>query len=207
TVRDRRRQKRIRAKLAEVGNREPEFADYMKNRRDWLYQHLPEASAEFIYDLHSKRKQKAMAQRVGIPVATEYVSASPLTAVLDELATGSFAEAVLKPIHGRGGAGVFCLVREGDAFRELKSGKMHDIKRLKRIAEDSYQYMRRADEWILEELLLYPGDPTEPARDVKFYCFGGRTELVLQKGMVLDGRGRRVVKRRFFDRDGSPVDP
>lgn len=207
TVRDRRRRARIRARLAEVGEREPEFADLMKKRKEWLFAHLPHESAEFIYDLHSKEKQKVMAERVGLSVAEEYLSGMSLDEALAHLASGAYDSVVLKPNHGRSGAGVFCLVREGSAFRELKTGKVHDVKQLRRLAEDSYGRMKRSDDWILEELLLLPTDPNEPAQDVKFYCFGDKAELVLQKGVLADARGRRAVWRRYYDREGTPVDP
>lgn len=207
TVRDRRRRARIRARLDEVGQREPEFADLMKMRKDWLFTHLPRESAEFIYDLHSKDKQKVMAERVGLSVAEEYLSGLSLDEALAHLASGTYDSVVLKPNHGRSGAGVFCLVREGSAFRELKSGKVHDVRQLRRLAEDSYGRMKRSDDWILEELLVSPTDPNETADDVKFYCFGDRAEMVLQKGVLTDERGRRRVWLRFYDRDGTPVDP
>src|SRR5690606_17067415 len=111
---------------------------------------------------------------------------------------------VLKPNNGKSAAGVFCLVREGAGYRELKSGKLRTSARLVELAAESYGQLGRPDDWLVEELLLSPHEASQPADDVKFFCFRDRVEMIFQKGEVTDGK-RRKQAVRFYGRDGVPV--
>lgn len=198
------RQRRLKQARAALNQAEPEFAALLEARGEWLFQNLPPASAEYIYDLHPKDKQKALAKRLGLSVAEEYVTNVPLEEALAFIGSSPLDGFVLKPNRGRSSAGVFCLVRSGSGYRELKSGKVRSIQRLKELAVESYGQLGRADEWLVEELLLAPHGPSQPANDYKFFCFHDRVELILQKGEVVDGHKSRQAMR-FYDRAGVPV--
>ena len=204
-VRTRWRLSWARGARAKSGSRPAAFAALVAARREWLFQHLPEQSAHFIYDLHGKDKQKRMASRLGLSVAAEYLEDATLDDALAFIETLPHDHFVLKPNSGRSGSGVFCLRREAGAYRDLKSGKLRTAAQLKQLAGESYGKLGRADSWLVEELLLAPGSSAQATGDFKFFCFGGRAELILQKG-VTRGRGKRRHVIRFYDRDGVPVD-
>lgn len=183
----------------------PEFADLLEARGDWLYRNLPEQAAEYIYDLHAKDKQKRLAKRLGLSVAEEYLTHVPLARALAFIESTHVDHLVLKPNNGKSAAGVFCLIREGSAYRELKSGKLRTALRLRELADETYGKLGRADDWLVEELLVNPVDEAQPALDYKFFCFHGRVEMIFQKGEVVLGK-RRKAAVRFYDREGVPVD-
>lgn len=203
--RSRRRQARLRAERGAGRTGEPEIGDLLERRGEWLFRHLPRESAEYIYDLHSKGKQRALARTAGMPVAEVYVDGVTLRDALAALDALPHERFVLKPNHGRNSVAVFCLAREGSGYRDLTSGSVHTTAQLGRRALRAYEPLRRADEWLVEELLLAPTDPTRTATDFKFYCFGDRAELVRQRVSVGFGKERRVLMRHY-DRDGVPVD-
>lgn len=184
---------------------EPRFADLIDARGEWLYAKLPRPAADYLYHLHGKDKQKALARHVGVSVAQEYVSGVPLADALAFIESSPLELFVLKPNNGRSGSGVFCLVREPGGFRELKSGKVHRLGRIRELALESYGALKRADEWLVEELLLPSDGGVRHIEDYKFYCFAGRVELILQKGDIGAGRNMRHVIR-FYGRDGQAVD-
>ena len=202
-VKDWRHQRLLEAR-ANRSSAEPEFADLLEARGDWLFTNLPPEAAAYIYDLHAKDSQKRLATRLGLSVAEEYVTHVPLAEALAFMETTYLDHFVLKPNNGKSAAGVFCLVREGAKYRELKSGKLRTPARLVELAGESYGKLGRADDWLVEELLLTPHDASQPADDFKFFCFGDRVEMIFQKGEVMEGKRRRKVVR-FYDRDGVPV--
>lgn len=183
----------------------PQFADLLEARGDWLYRNLPEPAAEYIYDLHPKDKQKRLATRLGLSVAEEYLSHVPLVEALAFIESTHLEYFVLKPNSGKSAAGVFCLARERGGYRDVRSGKRRTITQLKELADETYGKLGRADDWLVEELLLAPGGSTHTTGDFKFYCFGSRAEVILQKGYVGTGKSHKPAIR-FYDRDGGPVD-
>lgn len=193
-----------RASRADSGSREMRFQALLRSRKEWLLLHLPEASANYIYDLHGKDKQKLLANRLGLSTAEEYLTDATFADALSFIATSSHERFVLKPISGKSGSGVFCLSREAGGYRDLKSGKLRTPARLKELAAQSYGRLGRADSWLVEELLAEPGGSAQATDDFKFFCFGGRAELTLQKGFV-GPKSRRRPAIRFYDRDGTPV--
>ncbi len=182
-------------------NAEPTFGDFIDRRHEWLFANLPEASAAYLHDLHAKNKQKALARRLGLSVAAEYVSHVPLRDALDFIASSPVDNVVLKPVAAKSGTGVFCLVKEDGRFRDLRSGKRYRLAGLRQEAQLSYGKLKRADEWLVEELLLPSDGSLRMIEDFKFSCFAGRVEHVLQKGEV---GGRKGL--RFYDRSWQPVD-
>lgn len=186
------------------GPRVSEFADAVDRRREWMDVHLPPESAEYLYDIHAKDKQKALARQLGLAVAEEYLTRVPFAEALAYVETCEHDALVLKPMHGRSGAGVFTLVREGTRFRDLKNGKLLSLADIKREGDESYGSLGRRDEWQVEELLLPPDGSHEHIEDYKFFCFAGRVALILQKGVVGKGRRRKGVIR-WYDPDWQPV--
>lgn len=205
-MRSQRQQARILARREANRISETEIGDLIENRGDWLFAHLPRESAQYIYDLHSKDKQKVLAQQANISVAEEYLEGASLSETLDSLAWLDLERFVLKPNHGRNSVAVFCLVREGDRYRDINTGVVHSLTQLKRAADREYGPLKRKDEWLVEELLMSRSEPDRPAVDYKFYCFGDRAELVRQRVSIGLGKERKVVMRHY-DRDGEPVDP
>ena len=206
SLRDARRVGRVRKIVAANRASGTGVGDLVKARREWLFANLPEESAEFIYDLHSKPKQRRLAERVGASLPEQYLDAAPLAAALDVIEFSSFPRVVLKPNQGRNGLGVYCLVRVEGGYHDLITDRVYSMEQLRRAAVDSFGSLGRDDTWSLEELLLSPDDPRRAADDVKFYCFGGRAELIRVRNAVGDGK-RRKHAMRHFDRDGNPVDP
>jgi len=199
-----RRRRRLLAARTKRAATEPEIGDLLEARGDWLFKNLPEPAAQYIYDLHAKDKQKRLATRLGLSVAEEYVTHVPLAEALAFIESTSVDRFVLKPNNGRSAAGVFCLVREGAGYRDLKSGKLRSAARLKELAHESYGKLGRADDWLVEELLVSPDDASQRVRDYKFFCFRDRVELIMQKGEAVVGR-RRMQAIRCYDREGVPV--
>ncbi|HET8985703.1 MAG TPA: ATP-grasp fold amidoligase family protein [Trueperaceae bacterium] len=202
-VKDWRRQRLLEAR-ANRSSAEPEFADLLEARGDWLFENLPHEAAEYVYHLHSKDAQKRLARQLGLSVAEEYITHVPLAEALAFMESTYLDHFVLKPNNGKSAAGVFCLVREGAGYRELKSGKLRTSARLVELAAESYGQLGRPDDWLVEELLLSPHEASQPADDLKFFCFRDRVEMIFQKGEVTDGK-RRKQAVRFYDRDGVPV--
>ncbi|MFO7544631.1 MAG: ATP-grasp fold amidoligase family protein [Trueperaceae bacterium] len=180
---------------------EPTFGDFIDRRHEWLFAHLPEASAAYLHDLHAKDKQKALARRLGLSVADEYVSHVPLADALEFITSTPVDHVVLKPVAAKSGNGVFCIVKEDGRYRDLRSEKRFRLDRLRQEAHLSYAKLRRPDAWMVEELLLPADGSIRIIDEVKAHCFGGRTELIMQKGEV--GGGKRGL--RFYDRDWQPV--
>jgi len=181
---------------------EPTFGDYIDRRHEWLFAHLPEASAAYLHDLHAKDKQKALARRLGLSVAEEYVSHVPLADALEFIASTPVDHMVLKPVAAKSGNGVFCIVKENGRYHDLRTGKRFRLDGLRQEANLSYAKLRRADEWMVEELLLPADGTVRLIDDLKFSCFGGTAELILQKGEVHGGK----KGIRFYDREWTPVD-
>src|SRR5690606_36191894 len=167
---------------------EPTFGDYIDRRHEWLFAHLPEASAAYLHDLHAKDKQKALARRLGLSVAEEYVSHVPLADALEFIASTPVDHMVLKPVAAKSGNGVFCIVKENGRYHDLRTGKRFRLDGLRQEANLSYAKLRRADEWMVEELLLPADGTVRLIDDLKFSCFGGTAELILQKGEVHGGK-------------------
>src|SRR5690606_33257806 len=85
-------------------------------------------------------------------------------------------------------------------YHDLRTGKRFRLDGLRQEANLSYAKLRRADEWMVEELLLPADGSIRVIDEVKAHCFGGRTELIMQKGEVDGKRGLR-----FYDREWRPV--
>lgn len=202
TMLDAVRRSRSRTAVSRDPAAEPTFGDYIDRRHEWLFANLPEPSATYLHDLHAKDKQKALARRLGLPVAEEYVSHVPLVDALEVIASTPVENVVLKPVAAKSGNGVFCIVKENGRYRDLRSGKRFRLEGLRQEAQLSYAKLRRSDEWLVEELLLPADGSMRIIDEVKAHCFAGHAELIMQKGEV--GGGKRGL--RFYDRDWRPVE-
>lgn len=184
---------------------EPVFGDLLDRRHEWLFAHLPRASAEYLHGMHGKDEQKKLARRLGLSVAEEYVSHVPLKEALAHIEAHGLERFVLKPLSAKSGAGVVCAVKQGDGYFDLKRGTRTSLKKIGREAYLGYAKLGRADRWLVEELLLPPDGALRIVQDFKFHCFAGKVEFILQKGVVEeDGEAKLAI--RFYDRDWSPVD-
>lgn len=188
---------------------EPTFGDLLDRRHEWLFAHLPRASAEYLHGLHGKDEQKALARRLGLSVANEYVSYVPLKEALAFIGAHGLKRFVLKPLSAKSGAGVICAVEQGEKYLDLKHGKRMSLKEIGNEAYLGYGKLGRPDRWLVEELLLPPDGSLRMIEDYKFHCFAGRVEFILQKRIVTDANDRDGATRlaiRFYDRDWNPVD-
>jgi hypothetical protein len=105
---------------------------------------------------------------------------------------------VIKPLSGKSSQGVYAAFNE-NAIQKIKtaerfSGRDALIAHLK---EDMAAGINKEDRWIIEELITEESNPLTAARDLKFYCFYGRVELVLE--IVRDP----VTRYCFWDKDGK----
>lgn len=87
---------------------------------------------------------------------------------------------VVKPLTGVMSQGVF-IIKENEIIDLVKNNVVESTERLRQImmsmVEDG---IIKHDEWIRERLIFGDHDPTEPARDLKFYTFYGEPYLSLE---------------------------
>lgn len=157
---------------------EPTFGTLISDRRRWLFETLPEASAAYHYDLFTKESQQRLARRLGLATAETYRSGATLEEALAFVEQRGLERFVLKPNSSSSAVGFCPLVREGDRFRNVKDGTTPRLEDLRRELDRTMEHRGFADEWFVEELLLPPDGSLAPLEDYKFYCFGGRTEFV-----------------------------
>ncbi|TVP87318.1 MAG: hypothetical protein EA344_02025 [Alkalicoccus sp.] len=113
---------------------------------------------------------------------------------------------VVKPASSRGSMGVYLIYDEQTIF-SARNGKWLSswqelVQNLEQeLAKDkrrSRPYLQK-DEWLIEELILGVGNPTEPPSDLKFYCFYG--EVVL----ISETNPSNKAAFCYWDRDGNIV--
>lgn len=201
---ERKRRRRRRAAARSSGpNGEPTFGALISDRRRWLFETLPEASAAYHYDLFTKESQHRMAQRLGVPSAHAYLVGARLDEALAFIEQRPLERFVIKPNSSSSAVGFHPLVRDGDRFRDIKHGSTLRLEALKRDLARTRKHRGFADQWIVEELLLPPDGTLAPVDDYKFYCFAGRTEFVSH----IWKSPRRPHKRwATYTRDWEPVE-
>lgn len=184
-------------------NGEPTFGALISDRKRWLFETLPKASAAYHYDLFTKESQRRMAERLGLSTAQVYLSGAPLDEALAFVERRPLERFVIKPNLSSSAVGFRPLVREGGRFRDIMDGSALRPDVLKRDLARTRDYRGFDDAWIVEELLLPPDGTLAPLDDYKFYCFGGRTEFVAHIW-----RASRRPKKRWacYTRDWEPVE-
>jgi hypothetical protein len=124
---------------------------------------------------------------------------------------------VVKPVLAAGSRGVFLVPSLVEIFQPKTGETLHSW-------DEMLAVMRQAvkagdvssDSWIMEELILPKLGNLDSGRDLKFYCFYGRVELVLEiqrnpetRYAWWDREGRRVDTGKYSDKlmSGSGLVP
>lgn len=180
------------------------FGALVSERKRWMFEALPPDVAAYQYDLFTKESQRRLAARLGLPMADVYLAGAPLDVALDHVETERLDRFVIKPDSSHNSIGFRALVRTADGFRNLRTGQVRRIDQVRSDLMREYAGRGRPDAWDLEELLVPPDGAIAAIEDFKFYCFGGRTELIFH-GWKLT---RKPWKRRmWYSRDWEPVTP
>jgi len=177
------------------------FGDLVRNRRDWLRTHLPPASLDLHLDVMTKESQKRLARRLGLEVAVDHVVGRPLAEALAHVERAGLERFVIKPTSSYSGIACHAFVREGARYRDLRSGRWLRMGELGQLLRRE-RIRDRDDRWLVEELLLPPDGALAPIADYKFYCFGGRVELIVHKRAAPGPKGYHA---QLYDRDWHPV--
>jgi hypothetical protein len=177
------------------------FGDLVRNRREWLRRHLPPASLELHLDIMTKESQKRLARRIGLEVAVDHVVGRPLAEALAHVQHERLDRFVIKPTSSYSGIACHALVREGARYRDLRSGRWLRMGQLGQLLRRE-RLRDRDDSWLVEELLLPSDGALAPIADYKFYCFGGRVELIVHKRAA---PGPKRYHAQLYDRDWLPV--
>ncbi len=91
------------------------------------------------------------------------------------------AKSVIKPDNGAGSRGVY-LYFDSNKILDVKRGQeldSHDALDLM-MEKDLNNGWVSEDKWLVEELITEHPNTRDPARDLKFYCFYGKVELILE---------------------------
>lgn len=177
------------------------FGWLVDERKRWLFDVLPPASAETHWNLFDKRSQKALARRLGLSVAEDYVVGLPLSEALDAIERRALERFVIKPVLSHSAKGCRALVRERAGFVDVATGRRWHRRGLERVLRRDV-IAGRDDVWLVEEMLHPFSGRLEPIEDVKLYCFGGTVELVLLKR---PRQGAKGYEGQFYTRDWEPV--
>ncbi len=108
---------------------------------------------------------------------------------------------MIKPTSSHSGIGCHALVREGAAYRDVRSGRRLRLDELRRLLRRE-RIREREDSWLVEELLRPADGSVAPIADYKCYCFGGRVALIVHKRAA---SGRKKYFAQVYDRDWHPV--
>lgn len=145
------------------------------------------------WTLNGKQAAYEFADRLDVPRPRTHAHGIPFADIAPTLPV------VVKPVNEADSRGVYLVFEPNRIF------DVHNNKPLpswpamaKRIKANLASGLLTADEWIVEELIIGPGDG--PARDLKCYSFYGRTELVLEIWRY------PALLRRWLTRDGEMVE-
>ena len=177
------------------------FGALVDDRKRWLFATLPPAAAELHWDIFTKDSQKRLARRLGLEVARDFATGVTLDAAFDRIEELRLDRFVIKPTSSFGARACRSLVRDGDRFRDLHTGRRWKPGRLERVLRREHG-RRRPDAWIVEELLLPVDGALRPIEDYKLYCFGATVELILHKRAL---PRPKTYRAQFHDRDWAPV--
>ncbi|MCE7792426.1 teichuronopeptide biosynthesis [Salipaludibacillus sp. CUR1] len=88
---------------------------------------------------------------------------------------------VIKPVNGAGARGVYLIVNDDHILDVKRSEVLTNVSELdENMAEDLHLNWVSSDQWKTEELFYNDQTYSEPARDLKFYCFYGKAALILE---------------------------
>jgi len=196
------RARRSANRAATLPNGRPNFGTLVTQRRSWLFEHLPLASAELHYDIFTKESQRRLAARLGLTTAATLRSGLTLAEALDHVRRADLDHFAIKPDSSHNAIGFRALVREDGGYRELRKGRRRSLDGWRRELAREYRQLERPDAWVLEELLLPAGGAIAPVDDVKFFCFGGRVELIVHLWRFPH---RPWKQANWYHRDWTPV--
>ncbi|MFO8150112.1 MAG: ATP-grasp fold amidoligase family protein [Trueperaceae bacterium] len=165
------------------------FGVLVDERKEWLFANLPAAAAEYHYDIFLKTSQKRHARRLGLEVATDYLTNATLEEAIAYIEETRLERFVIKPNSSYSGIGCRMLIRENGDFRDLQRDRRIRTTQLRRELGEE-QIRGRTDDWLVEELLLPADGSIAVIEDYKFYCFGGVAELIAHRRPVKRSRKR-----------------
>lgn len=177
------------------------FGTVVDERWTWLPQHLPPDVARYQGDIYTKDDQRRLGERLGLQMAETYLAGVPLAEVLAYVEEHALERFVVKPISSYNAIGCRALVATERGFLDLRSEQQLSLEGHGFAMARAYAPLGRRDAWVLEELLLPVDGTLRAVDDYKFYCLGGRVELVLQTRP--QRRGKRF--KQFHDRKWQPV--
>lgn len=166
----------------------------------WLREHAPPDVARYQADIITKARQKELAVRLGLPVAETYLTGVPLDEALAFVYAGALERVVVKPNLSHSGIGCKLLVAKDGGYLDLKRGRHGTLSSHRRDMLRAYAPLGRDDAWIVEELLMPWDGALRAIDDYKFYCFGGRVELIVHKRATHGDSDNRI-----YARDWRPV--
>lgn len=172
------------------------FGALIDEREAWLHEHLPAEAARYHAELTTKLEQRAMAERLGLPLAHAYLAGVTLAAVREYVEVHGLDRFVIKPNSSRSSIGCCVLVDDRTRVRDLRTLRRDSMRRHFERARRAHAKLRRADEWLLEEVLTPPDGSDRLCDDIKIYCMGGRAELIVHK--------RHAVGRKSDDQIFTP---
>ena len=172
------------------------FADLVGRRREWLFANLPRDAAEYHYNIHRKHAQKHLAERLGFKTAKLHLLKVPLAEAIRHAEGAGLERFVIKPNSSKSAIGCRCVVKEDEEYLDLLTGnRFANLQALHDDARREYAKLNRADEWLLEELLLPFDGSLSLIDDYKFYCIGGVVELIVHKKPL--GKDRMFYSRTY----------
>ncbi|TVR14491.1 MAG: hypothetical protein EA395_02540 [Phormidium sp. GEM2.Bin31] len=129
------------------------------------------ASYEFI----NKDVAYQFAKEIGCPIPLHADIVVPLAAIKPK------NHIVIKPLNQANSKGAY-LVKQGDDILDLGRRKpLQSWTELEAgLREDLEKGTVEEDKWIVQELIYEDAERTQPARDLKFYCFYGEVALILE---------------------------
>lgn len=115
---------------------------------------------------------------------------------------------VIKPAEGAGGRGVYIVYTSSDIISVKTGERLSNWSLLKhRMEKDLLENKVEQDAWRIEELILEDTENKVSGRDVKFYCFYGRTGVILEiirtpeiKYCWWNGQGERIQTGKYDDK-------
>ncbi len=127
------------------------------------------------YELARKDLAYQFAKEIGCPIPLNADIVVPLAAIKPQ------EHIVIKPLTQANSKGAY-MVKQGDDILDLGRRKpLQSWTELEAgLREDLEKGTVEEDKWIVQELIYEDAERTQPARDLKFYCFYGEVALILE---------------------------
>lgn len=142
----------------------------LRARQQQLGNTLPE------YVLDNKQAAYTFAEKLGVRVPWISEASGPFSSIPKQEGI------VIKPAGGAGSRGVYLVFGYNEIVDVKRSNVLQDWHELEAsIKDDLYNGLVAQDDWIIEELIYEKTNHKKTlANDVKFYCFYGKIELILE---------------------------